>query len=87
MSDTQLSESVIMPREDFLELSAAAYDPNSTTFQTRLASTAQTTIVFAVMAGAVTAGTYGWAKAVDWLEMRRAARKSALNETKLRSAK
>lgn len=87
MSDNKLNESVIMPREDFLELSEAAWNQPTPTLGERAATTVQTTLVFAGMAAAVTAGTYGWAKAIDWLEMRRAARKSALNETPLRSAK
>lgn len=69
MSDN-LSNSVILPREDFLELQAAAYNPNDTTLATRVASTTQTTIVFAVLAGAVTAGSFGVAKAMDWYEER-----------------
>lgn len=73
---TDLNETVIMPREDFLELQAATYDPNSTTLATRAASTAQTALVFGSMAGAVVAGSWGWAKAMDWLEERNFQRKT-----------
>jgi len=85
MSD--LSNSVIIPREDFLELQASAYNPNDTTLKTRAATTVQTTLVFAGMAGAMTAGTWGWAKAMDWLEMRRLARANAERENHISSVK
>lgn len=64
-----LSNSVILPREDFYELQATANQPQS--LGERLAGTAQTTVVFTVLVGAVTAGSFGVAKAVDWLEQRR----------------
>lgn len=75
MSD--LKNSVILPREDFLELQTAAWDPNSLTVNSRIATTVQTTLVFAAMAGAVAAGTWGWAKAMDWKEKRSFDRKMA----------
>lgn len=66
---TDFSNSVIMPREDFIELSTAAFDNHHTPpLSERAASTAQTTFIFAAMAAAVTAGSWGWAKAVDWRE-------------------
>lgn len=76
MSDKNLSDSVIMPREDFIELYTVAFDNHHVpSIGERVANTTQTTAVFAVMAGAVTAGTYGWSKCVDWLETRRHNRK------------
>lgn len=66
-----LSNSVIMPRDDFDELVSSAYTNQHVPFKDRAASTAQTTFVLTVMAGAVTAGAWGCTKAVDWLEERR----------------
>ena len=69
MSDTKLSESVIMPREDFIELSTVAFDNHHIpSVSERVANTIQITAVFGVMAAAVTAGSWGWAKAVEWRE-------------------
>ena len=68
MSNLDFANSVIMPREDFIELQTAAWDTTPTTVGTRIASTVQTTLVCAVLAGAFTAGCWGWAKATDWLE-------------------
>lgn len=67
---TDLNESVIMPREDFLELSEAAWNQTYTTGE-RIAGVAQTTITVFGISAAVAAGTWGWAKALDWLEDRR----------------
>lgn len=77
-----LSNSVIMPRDDFDELTNAAYSNQHVPFKDRAASTAQTTFVFAALAGAVTAGAWGCTKAVDWLEERRLKRDLARRETK-----
>lgn len=60
------SNSVILPREDFEELQTAAWDQNPVATSERLASIAQTTILCVVLAGAVTAGSWGWAQAVNW---------------------
>ena len=73
MSD--LHDSVIMPREDFIELSTVAFDNSHVpSASERVANVLQTTFLFGAMAGAVAAGTWGWAKATDWLEERRTAR-------------
>lgn len=66
-----LADSVIIPREDFAELEAVAYNQDPTPLGERVASTVQTTLVLAGMAAAVTAGSWGWAKAMDWLETKR----------------
>lgn len=66
----ELSNSVILPREDFVELQTAAWSQTPASAKDRIAGTVQTTIIFGAMAAAVTAGTWGWAKAVDWREER-----------------
>lgn len=83
---TDFSNSVIMPREDFVELSQVAFDNHHIpSFGERVANTAQVTAVFGGMAAAVAVGTWGWAKAVDWLEDRRTKRAHELFEAKLKS--
>lgn len=75
---TDLSNSVIMPREDFIELSTVAFDNSHVpTAGERVANTAQAISVFAGIAGAVTAATWGWAKAVDWREKKQHERELA----------
>ena len=69
---TDFSNSVIMPREDFVELETAAFDNSHVpSASERVGQTLQAGGVFAFMAGAVIAGTWGWAAGVDWLERRR----------------
>lgn len=69
---TDLKNSVIMPREDFIELSTAAYDNHHVpSAGERIGSTLQNTILFAGIAATVTAGTWGWAMALDWRESRK----------------
>lgn len=63
----KLSESVIMPREDFYELQLAAWDHVPTSAKERVATTIQTTTVLTVMAVAFTGAAWGWAKAMNWL--------------------
>jgi hypothetical protein len=71
----ELNESVIMPREDFIELSTVAFDNSHVpSASERVANVLQTTFIFGGVAGAVAAGTWGWAKAIDWLEERRTKR-------------
>lgn len=64
-----LSNSVIIPREDFFELQAEALTPLSA--GQRIAGTIQTTVIFGAMSAASVAGVWGWVKATDWLEERR----------------
>jgi len=72
-----LSNHVIVPREDFIELQEVAYNQPTPSLGERAASTAQTTLVFAGIAAALTAGSYGWAKAMDWREERQLRRHMA----------
>jgi hypothetical protein len=75
---TDLSNSVIMPREDFIELSTVAFDNSHVpTAGERVATTVQTLTVFSGLAAAVTAATWGWAKAVDWREKKQHERELA----------
>lgn len=68
---TDLSNSVILPREDFLEMSQVAFDNQHVpSAGERTASVLQTTAVFGVMAGAIAAATWGYAKAIDWRDSR-----------------
>lgn len=69
-----LENSVILPREDFVELQEAAWAQTPATTGERVASTVQTTIICFAAAAAVTAGTWGWAKACDWKDERTLAR-------------
>lgn len=77
---SNLENSVILPREDFLELQQVAWDQNPPSTKERIASTAQTTAVCFVMAGAFGAGTWAWAKAVDWRDERKFKREMAKAE-------
>lgn len=71
------SNSVIMPREDFIELQTAAWDQLPLSVKDRVATTIQTTSICLGIATAVVAGTWGWAKAMDWLDQRTHDRKYA----------
>lgn len=75
------NEHVALPREDFIELSRAAYEPQPTPAD-RVASTAQTFMVFGGLAAGVTAGAFGISKATDWLEERRIKRADRHLKTK-----
>jgi hypothetical protein len=73
-----LSESVIMPREDFYELSTVAFDNSHVPSATeRVGQSIQTIAVFGALAGAVGAATWMCVKAQDWLETRRLKRMHA----------
>jgi len=86
MSD--LSNSVIMPREDFVELSTVAFDNSHVpSASERVASVAQTTAVFGVMGAAIIGVTWGCTKAVDWLEERRLRRMKAESEINTNATK
>ena len=72
------SNSVIMPREDFIELSTVAFDNNNPVpIKERLATTAQTTATCAIIGSAFVLGTWGYVKAHDWLEEKRFKRATA----------
>lgn len=76
-----LSQSVIMPREDFVELQEAAWSSLPQSFGDRAASMMQTTVVCTVLAGAVVASSWGVAKAMDWYDERSWKRKKTTTET------
>lgn len=73
-----LSNHVILPREDFIELQTAAWNQPQLPVKDRFVNTANTSLVFMAMAGAVTLGTLGWAKAVEWKEEKAFQRKMRL---------
>jgi hypothetical protein len=70
MSD--LSNSVIMPREDFVELQTVAWDKSQvvTPFAERAGTALTTTVFFAGAAAAVSVSVWAYAKATDWLDER-----------------
>lgn len=62
------SNSVILPREDFVELQEAAWSNDPQPTAERIASVAQTFTVFAIVTGAVLAMSWGYHAAADWRE-------------------
>lgn len=68
MSD--LSDHVIIPRADFADLQFEAYSSTPLTQSERNAGLVRGTIFMVAAAACVTAGSWGWAKAVDWREER-----------------
>jgi hypothetical protein len=62
------SNSVILPREDFVELQEAAWSQTPTSAGDRAANTAQTAVVLLLCSGAVTLGAWGWYKAMNWYD-------------------
>lgn len=62
------SNSVIMPREDFIELSAVAWNQPPTSPAERIASTLQTTAFFTVAALAFSVSTWAWYRLMSKLE-------------------
>lgn len=66
---TDFNNSVIMPRDDFIELSTAAFDNHHVpTPGERFGNIVQTTMVLGATAGAFAGAAWGWAKAMDWYE-------------------
>lgn len=61
------SNSVILPRDEYIELSTTAWGQN-TTVADRVAGTLQTTAFCTVLVAAFSAGTYVWYKAMSKLE-------------------
>lgn len=61
-----LENSVILPREDFLELQAVAWNQPPATRKERAESVTQSTLIFAGIAAAWAAGTWGWVTAMEW---------------------
>lgn len=67
MNHNKLSESVIMPREDFIELSTVAFDNHHVpSFSERAGQTLQTTFVAVALAAAWSAGAAGYYALKDW---------------------
>ncbi len=81
METSSNNQPVVLPADDFREMQSAAFSQPSPSGGERIASSAQTFFLFATIAGAVTAGSYGWASAIDWLEERRQKRADRKNET------
>lgn len=78
---TDLNNSVIMPREDFIELSTVAFDNSHVpSFGERTGSIIQTTFVLGAVAASVTAAAWGISKATDWLENRQHERRMAVRK-------
>lgn len=75
---TDLNNSVIMPREDFIELSSVAFDNSHIpSAGERIGSVVQATAVLSAFAGSITAIGWGISKAIDWNEKRKHERKLA----------
>lgn len=77
-----LSNSVILPREDFAELQETAWTQTPTSASQRVASTIQTSLVIAGLAAGASVSMWVWVKAMDWREERIAARMAANPEYK-----
>ena len=69
-----LSNSVIIPREDFAELELAAYSSPPSTYGHRVLTIVQFTLFFTLATAAGSVMSWQWAKANDWLEQRKADR-------------
>lgn len=79
MSETEtiLTNSVILPVEDFRELSEVAWNQPPATGKERVESVLQTTAIVAACAAAFSAASWGWAKAVNWRDKKSHERKLA----------
>lgn len=75
-----ISKSVILPREDFLELQANSFNRPPMSFNQRAASALQTAVYLTVLSVSITAMSYGWAKAMDWLDQKKFDRRLALRD-------
>ena len=60
-----LTNHVILPREDFVELQTTAYEQTQT-IKERVVGTIHYTVVCGVTAGVVAASSWAYAKAMDW---------------------
>lgn len=75
---TELKDSVILPREDFYELSTVAFDNHRVVpISERAAQVTQTSLVVGAIAAAAVGAAWGINKANDWLENRRYDRRVA----------
>jgi|SRR5881398_918091 len=82
-----LSNSVILPREDYQELSEAAWNQTPTAIKDRLAQTAQTTIVCTLLVGAISGGMYVYYKLQSKLEDKKHEQRLAEIEAELNPKK
>ena len=73
-----LSNSVIIPKEDFYELETAAYTSPPTTTASKVGTTVQFLLFFAAATAAGSAMSWQWAKANDWLDEKQTERKLRL---------
>jgi len=62
------SNSVIIPRDDFVELETAAYSQTNKSIKDRSLDTVQASVIIVVIGGAFAASAWAWAKANDWYE-------------------
>jgi len=76
-----LENHVILPREEFSDLRDAYWERQPIAPGERVAQSLQSTVFLATFAAAVTAGAWGWAKALDWLEERNFQRRVRENQT------
>ncbi len=77
----KMDNHAIIPLEHLIELEeASAKSPSA---GERAAQTLQTTFVFGAAAGAITAGTWGYVKAHDWLEERRLQREMRKSQNRI----
>lgn len=65
-----LTNHVAVPADHLTELQRQA-DNHTPTLAERAGAAGSTFVFFATCAAAVTAGTYGWAAGMDWLDRRR----------------
>lgn len=76
------SNSVIMPREDFMELSTVAWANPPKSLGDRTATVVQTILICSTLAGAFAAATRSWTKSMKQLEDAKLANKiTELEET------
>ena len=72
MPKNELKDHVIIPRDHLVELETVAYDNSHVpTVGERTGSIIQTILVAGAAAGAFAAGSWGWAKAMDFLDERK----------------
>lgn len=81
------TNSVILPREDFIELSTAAWDHHPTPVAERVATTIQTTIVCSVLALAFSGATWAWYKAMSKLDREQTENEIAASEARANAYK
>jgi hypothetical protein len=58
----------IIPLDEYAELQSTAWNLPSASFKDRVGTTAQTFVFCAIVTAGVVAGSWGWAKAMEWRE-------------------